>query len=104
MNAFYPHRWCFSVCQQPNHESGWLHANSEVCANLSFFCRSELEFLYQFGTSEIFPDEWERYIAPIPVVERKDLMGAYHRRLTGRDEKVRSLASLVPWLSEKGRV
>jgi proline iminopeptidase len=28
-------------------------------------------------------------LAPIPEVERGDLMSAYHRRLTGNDDKVK---------------
>ncbi|MSP92484.1 MAG: prolyl aminopeptidase [Myxococcales bacterium] len=47
--------------------------------------RSELLWFYQDGASHIFPDAWEGFLAPIPPVERGDLMGAYHRRLTGDD-------------------
>lgn len=45
----------------------------------------ELTWFYQEGTSNIFPDVWETYLSPIPVEERGDLMGAYHRRLFGED-------------------
>ena len=31
----------------------------------------------------------EKYIAPIPEVERHDFMSAYHRRLTGDDDEVK---------------
>jgi len=51
--------------------------------------RSELLFFYQEGSSWLFPDAWEKFLAPIPEVERGDLMSAYHRRLTGSDEKVK---------------
>jgi proline iminopeptidase len=47
--------------------------------------RWELEWFYQKGCDAIFPDMWEEYLAPIPEVERGDLMSAYHRRLTGAD-------------------
>jgi proline iminopeptidase len=49
--------------------------------------RKELLFFYQEGTSLLFPDAWEGYVEPIPEVERGDFMSAYHRRLTGTDEK-----------------
>jgi proline iminopeptidase len=49
--------------------------------------RSELAFLYQDGASHVFPDAWEDYVAPIPVGERGDLIGAYHRRLFGADHE-----------------
>ena len=32
--------------------------------------RSELAWYYQFGVSEMFPDKWERFLAPIPEAER----------------------------------
>jgi proline iminopeptidase len=47
--------------------------------------RAELEWFYQHGTSELFPDAWEQYLAPIPPDERGDLIRAYHRRLIGDD-------------------
>lgn len=51
--------------------------------------RAELDWYYQFGVSEMFPDKWERFIAPIPPEERHEMMRAYHRRLTGEDRGLR---------------
>jgi len=50
--------------------------------------RAELSWYYQFGVSEMFPDKWERFQAPIPPEERHDMMAAYRRRLTGDDRAV----------------
>jgi proline iminopeptidase len=50
--------------------------------------KSELDWYYQFGVSEMFPDKWERFLAPIPEAERGDLMAAYRRRLTHPDRAV----------------
>jgi len=58
--------------------------------------RWELEWFYQEGCSRLFPDAWEKYLAPIPEVERHDLMSAYHRRLTSPVEAVR-LAAARAW-------
>lgn len=44
--------------------------------------RPELDWFYQFGVSEMFPDKYERFVAPIPEAERGDMLHAYHRRLT----------------------
>jgi len=55
--------------------------------------RSELEWFYQEGASQIFPDAWEHYLAPIPPRERGDLMRAYYKRLTSRDRAVRLRAA-----------
>lgn len=51
--------------------------------------KAELDWYYQFGVSEMFPDKWERFIAPIPQAERGDLMAAYRKRLTGDDKAAR---------------
>jgi proline iminopeptidase len=41
------------------------------------------------GASFIFPDAFAKFEAVIPVVERHDMISAYHRRLTSDDESVR---------------
>jgi proline iminopeptidase len=51
--------------------------------------RSELEWFYQSGASDLFPDVWEDYLKPIPPRERSDMMKAYYKRLTSRSRKVR---------------
>jgi proline iminopeptidase len=58
--------------------------------------RWELEWFYQGGCHRLFPDAWEKYLAPIPVVEHADLISAYHRRLTSPDEATR-LAAARAW-------
>jgi proline iminopeptidase len=55
--------------------------------------RKELLWFYQEGASAIFPDAWEKYLEPIPPVERGDLMSAYYRRLTSPDAAVRAQAA-----------
>ena len=50
--------------------------------------RGELDWYYQFGVSEMFPDKWERFQAPIPQDERHDMMAAYRKRLTADDRAV----------------
>ncbi len=47
--------------------------------------RAELRWYYQFGVSEMFPDKWERFQAPIPEAERGDMIAAYRKRLTSDD-------------------
>jgi len=50
--------------------------------------RRELLWFYQEGASYVFPEAWEKFLEPIPPVERFDLMSAYHRRLSGPDPKI----------------
>ena len=55
--------------------------------------RKELDWYYQGGAGALFPEEWEKFIAPIPVSERDDMIGAYYRRLTsGQQALERELA------------
>src|SRR5690606_26553766 len=51
--------------------------------------RWELEWFYQEGANRLFPEAWEHYLKAIPVVERHDLISAFHRRLTSDDETTR---------------
>jgi len=68
-----------------------------------FLCRDpEIHWFYQEGASWIFPDYWEGFLAPIPPDEREDLLGAYHRRLTGDNELAR-MAAAKAWSIWEGR-
>ncbi|GBQ67412.1 proline iminopeptidase [Ameyamaea chiangmaiensis NBRC 103196] len=63
--------------------------------------REEVLWYYQQGASWLFPDAWESFVAPIPPDERSDLIGAYHRRLTGQDEAER-VRCAVAWSRWEG--
>jgi proline iminopeptidase len=63
--------------------------------------RSELLWFYQEGASHVFPDVWEKFLAPIPLSERGDMMSAYYRRLTGDDRLVR-LEAAKAWSTWEG--
>jgi proline iminopeptidase len=54
---------------------------------------AEIRWFYQDGASWIFPDAWEKFLAPIPVAERGDLLRAYHHRLTCGDAAVEAEAA-----------
>ena len=51
--------------------------------------QAELDWYYQFGASELFPDKWERFISLIPPEERHEMLPAYHRLLTHPDRAKR---------------
>ncbi len=63
--------------------------NALVLRGIFLLRKREIEWFYQEGASRLFPDAWEGYLAPIPESERGDLLRAYHRRLTSRDEAER---------------
>ena len=58
--------------------------------------RSEFDWLYKWGASELYPEGWEAFVGHIPEAERGDLVEAYHRRLTHDDAAVR-LAAAKAW-------
>ncbi len=76
-------------------------AQALVLRGIFLLTKKELCWFYQDGASMIFPDAWERFVAPIPEKERHDLMGAYYKRLMGNDEKARTGAA-VAWSSWEG--
>ena len=57
----------------------------------------EVDWLFKpGGAAEIFPDGWEKFIGPIPVEERDNLVAAYYKRLTSGD-KEETLAAAKAW-------
>ena len=64
--------------------------------------REELLWFYQEGASWLFPDLWEGFLAPIPLAERGDLIGAYRKRLTGADPAAQ-LACARAWSVWEGQ-
>lgn len=72
-----------------------------ILRGIFLLTKKELHWFYQDGASMIFPDAWERFIAPIPEDERHDLMGAYYKRLIGEDVAERERCA-VAWSSWEG--
>lgn len=72
-----------------------------VLRGIFLLTKKELQWFYQDGASMIFPDAWERFLAPIPENERHDLMRAYYKRLMGDDQKARTEAAIA-WSSWEG--
>ncbi|MGC0364564.1 proline iminopeptidase [Rhodococcus sp. 27YEA15] len=59
--------------------------------------RSEIDWYYNGGAGNIFPDRWDEFLAPIPDEERGgDLVAAYHRLLHSDDESIAAGAA-VAW-------
>lgn len=56
----------------------------------------EIDWFYQEGTSRLFPDVWQHFVAAIPDAERHDFVTAYYNRLTGAD-KTEQLKAARAW-------
>jgi proline iminopeptidase len=55
--------------------------------------KAEIDWFYQDGASNIFPDAFERYVSAIPEDERGNFLQAYHTRLTSPDRETRLKAA-----------
>ena len=58
--------------------------------------RRELDWFYEGGAAELFPDLWEDFLAPVPEEQRDGCIAAYHRLLSSPDPAVHGPAG-VAW-------
>lgn len=47
--------------------------------------QAELDWYYQYGVSEMFPEKWARFQAPVAPSERGNMIAAYRKLLTDSD-------------------
>ena len=67
-----------------------------------FLCRqTEMDWLYAYGASELYPEEWDEFVGHIPDDERGDIVEAYRKRLTSDDSAVQ-LAAAKAWSRWEG--
>ena len=66
-----------------------LRCKGLILRGIFMLRKKEINWFYQEGTSYIYPDAWEYYLAPIPENERGDLVAAYYKRLTSSNDDVR---------------
>ena len=75
---------------------------SEIILRGIFMLRKkELDWFYQEGTSNIFPDAWEKFIEPIDLSKRDNLISAYYEIFTGDDED-KKLEAAIAWSRWEG--
>jgi len=68
-----------------------------------FLCRPrDIHWFYQQGASFLLPDYWQDYLDIIPGNEQDDMVSAYYRRLTGKDE-LACMAAARAWSLWEGR-
>ena len=60
-----------------------------ILRGIFLISKAEIQWFYQEGASRLFPDAYDRYVAPIPENERSDLLTAFYKRLTGNDYAAR---------------
>ena len=67
-----------------------------ILRGIFLFGQSELDWLYKYGASELFPEGWDDFLRLIPQNERGDLVEAYRKRLTS-DDHAGKLAAARAW-------
>ncbi len=77
------------------------HVSELILRGIYTVTKAEIDWYYQFGVSEMFPDKWELFQAPIPLEERGNMVAAYHKRLTG-DDKIAQLEAAKAWTIWEG--
>lgn len=72
------------------------HVSELILRGIFTLRQQEVDWYYQEGASRIYPDKWERFLAPIAEEDRGDLLHAYHRILTGED-RAAQVAAAKAW-------
>ena len=70
-----------------------------VLRGIFLFGQSEIDWLYKYGASEVFPEGWDDFLSVVSKDERGDLVEAYRRRLTAADDatKLRAAKAWSTW-------
>ena len=63
--------------------------------------KKELDWFYQEGASNIFPEAWERFLEPIDIDQRNNLMAAYYKIFKSDDEE-KKLSAAIAWSRWEG--
>jgi proline iminopeptidase len=72
-----------------------------VLRGIFLFRQSEVDWLYKYGASELYPEGWQDFTGLVQEGERGQMVEAYHRRLTSEDPAVR-LAAAKAWSTWEG--
>jgi proline iminopeptidase len=63
--------------------------------------KKEIDWFYQEGANNIFPDRWESFLAPIAPDKRSNLLKAYYEILTG-DDHSKKIEAAKAWSTWEG--
>ena len=80
------------------------HVTELVLRGIFLFDQYEINWMYKAGgASQVYPDKFEEFLAPIPEGERGDLVEAYAKRLTSNDKDVQ-LTAAKAWSKWEGEI
>ena len=75
-----------------------------ILRGIFLFDQYEIDWMYApGGASQVYPDKFDEFVAPIPESERGDLVEAYRKLLTGDDKDVQ-LRAAQAWSKWEGDI
>ena len=77
------------------------HVTELVLRGIFLFRQHEVDWLYKYGASELYPEGWQDFVGLVQEGERGDVVEAYYRRLTSEDPATR-LAAAKAWSTWEG--
>jgi proline iminopeptidase len=80
------------------------HRVSEIVLRGAFTARKrELDWLYRGGAGNLYPAEWDAFLAPVPAGLRADPLAAYRELVFHPEREVRERAALA-WSAWEGAI
>ena len=75
------------------------HVSELVLRGIFTLRDKEVNWFYQEGANWLYPEAWEKFLAPIPPAEQDNLISAYYKRLTGdnRDQQIEAARAWSVW-------
>jgi len=74
-----------------------LRAAHLILRGVFLMTRAELDWFYRGGAAHFWPEDWARFLRPLPPGDRADPIAGYHRLLFGADEAI-ALTAARHWV------
>ena len=72
------------------------HVSQMILRGIFMLRKKELQWFYQYGASEFYPESWQGFLKEIPLKDRDNLIEAYRKIFYG-DDKDKKLSAAKAW-------
>ena len=72
-----------------------------ILRGIFLFSQKEVDWLFKYGASELYPDGWDDFTGILSDEEKADIVESYHKRLTSDDPAVQ-LEAAKAWSTWEG--
>ena len=73
-----------------------------ITRHISYAGEADINWFYQKGAHEVYPDHWDAFISDIPIQERNNILAAFHNRIHGKNKDI-SLNLCKKWAAWEGK-